>query len=97
MGALLVLSTLTLFNADFGVCTNSNQEYYPTAVYGSNQYQVFWTDYRYSPVYSLFGARVTTSGTVVDVNGKSLFQDSVFNPRAAFDGTNTMVVWREGC
>ncbi len=97
MSIILVLTTLSLFNADFGICTYTNQQYFPCAAYGNSQYYVFWSDYRSAPVYALYGARVTTSGTVRDPNGKALFADSVFNPRVAYDGTNFMIVWREGC
>ncbi|MEO0225861.1 MAG: hypothetical protein ABIL05_02790 [candidate division WOR-3 bacterium] len=41
MHALVFLTTLTLFNADFAICTYSDQEYYPCAAYGNNQYYVF--------------------------------------------------------
>lgn len=93
-GFLLIAS---LFSADFAICTAPSSQYYPAAIFANNQYYVFWTDYRTSPIYSLYGARVSATGTVLDPNGKVLFQDSVFNPRVAFDGTNLMVVWREGC
>ncbi len=97
MNLSLMLSVLVLFNADFPVCNLTSEEIYPCAYYANNQYYVFWTDYRFEPLYSLFGARVTTSGVVLDPNGKFLFADSVYNPRVAYDGTNFLVVWREGC
>lgn len=92
-----MLTGLILLNADFPVANLSTYEVYPCAIYANNQYYVFWTDYRLSPIYSLYGARVTPTGVVIDPNGKSLFADSVFNPRVAYDGTNFLVVWREGC
>ncbi len=97
MNLPLMFTALVLFNADFPVCNLTTYEIYPCAYYANNQYYVFWTDYRSSPKYSLYGARVSTAGTVIDPNGKLLFADSVFNPRVAYDGANLLVVWREGC
>ncbi len=98
--ALLVIG-LSLCSADFSICTAVNNQYYPVAQYANNQYYVFWTDYRFlssrDTSYALYGARITATGTVLDPNGKYIFKDSVFNPRVAYDGTNLLAVWREGC
>lgn len=92
-----MLTGLILLNADFPVATLPSSELYPCAIYANDQYYLFWTDCRIYPIYSLYGARVTTTGVVLDPNGKFLFADSVSNPRVAYDGTNFLVVWREGC
>jgi len=97
MHVLALLSTILLPTADFAVCNYANHQIYPHALHENNQYYVFWTDYRSAPIYSVYGARVAEDGTVIDVNGKLQFADSVFNPRAAYDGTNFLIVWREGC
>ncbi len=97
MSIVVTLAALSLFNADFGICTMATNEIYTTAAYANNQYYVFWTDYRSAPLYSLYGARISATGTVLDPNGKFLATDSVFNPRVASDGSNLLVVWREGC
>ena len=92
-----VLATVYLCGADFTICNATDQQYYPCPLYQNNQYYVFWTDARAYPLYALYGARINNTGTVLDPNGKFLFQDSVMGPRAAYDGTNFLVVWREGC
>jgi hypothetical protein len=91
------LLVLSLFSADFAICNYANHQIYPYPAYANNQYYVFWTDYRADPIYGLYGARINTDGVVLDPNGKLQFQDSVFTPRAAYDGSNFLVVWREGC
>jgi len=95
MGVMLLM--VSLFGADFPICTASLQQQHPCPLFQNDQYYVFWTDLRSPPAISLYGARVSTSGTVLDPNGKFLFQDSVSTPRAAYDGNNFLVVWREGC
>ena len=81
--SIVALVALSLFNADFGICTIGTNEIYTTAAYANNQYYVFWTDYRYSPLFTLYGARVSATGTVLDPNGKFLATDSCFTPRVA--------------
>jgi len=100
MSIVVIITALSLFNADFSICAATDHQYFPCAIYQNNQYYVFWTDYRtYSSdtLFSLYGARISASGTVLDPNGKCLLTDSVSTPRVAFDGTNLLVVWREGC
>ncbi len=90
-----------LFNASFGVCTDTANQYYTATIFANNQYYVFWADYRYygsTGLYALFGARVTTTGNVLDPNGKCLFnRQAAYEPRVAFDGTNFLVALRDSC
>ncbi len=92
---------LVLFSANFAICTDTSNQYHPTAIYANNQYYVFWSDYRYyssSGLYSLFGARVSTSGNVIDPNGKTLFiRQAAYEPRVAYDGANFLVALRDSC
>jgi hypothetical protein len=97
MFIVTVIAATYLLGADFPICTYSDYQIYPCARYENGQYYVFWTDYRSVPYFCLYGARVDVNGTVLDPNGKFLFEDSVFSPRAAYDGSNFLVVWREGC
>ncbi|MEO0096438.1 MAG: hypothetical protein ABIL15_04670 [candidate division WOR-3 bacterium] len=94
---ICALLAIGLLSADFGITNLPTYEIYPCVAFANNQYYVFWTDYRNSPIYALYGARVSATGTVIDLNGKFQFQDSCFTPAVAYDGTNFLVVWREGC
>jgi hypothetical protein len=98
MGALL---GLFIFGVNFPICTDTASQYYPAVIYGNNQYYAFWSDYRYynsSGLYALFGARVSNTGTVLDPNGKVLFnRQAAYEPRVAFDGTNLLVALRDSC
>jgi hypothetical protein len=98
---MAVMEVLVYFmlSSNFFVCGNTYDQYYATTIYANNQYYVFWSDYRhYSPDYSLFGARVSNSGTVLDPNGKCLFRrQAAYEPRVACDGTNLLVAIRDSC
>lgn len=89
---------LALVGADFPVCTAPNWTGYPSACFVSDRYYVFWVDQRQRPNMSLYGARVTKGGTVLDPNGVELFTDSAgYRCAAAWDGTNFLVVTRNYC
>jgi len=98
MSVNFLFVSLILFNADFGICTAPDTQFLPTAIYANNRYYVFWTDDRPGQVsYSLYGARVSTSGVVLDPNGKLLVRDSLPHARVAYDGANFLIVARQGC
>ena len=100
MNFVLLLS-LVLPAAEFPICTAADNQYYPCAIYANDQYYVFWPDYRYDAVdssQSIFGARVSTSGTVLDPDGKLLYRHRTGEaPAVAYDGTNFLVVFRDSC
>jgi len=98
MHATLMLLSLTIFNADFDICTAANNQQQPTAIFQNNQYYAFWQDERAAPIYALCGARISATGTVIDPNGKLLFRDSAYlRPVVAYDGTNFLVAFRNHC
>jgi hypothetical protein len=99
MAPALLVASLSLFTADFGICTANHYQFDPQAIYANGQYYVFWEDRRFEPTESVTGiyaARVSITGSVIDRDGKLLLLDSVLDPRAAYDGTNFLVVCREG-
>ena len=98
----LSLLVLVMVGANFPICTEStNQQYYPSAFYANGQYYAFWADARYYGVnstYCLYGARVSTTGTVLDPDGKLCFRDScISKPAIASDGSNFLIAFRNGC
>ncbi|UCG31315.1 MAG: hypothetical protein JSV53_05410 [candidate division WOR-3 bacterium] len=100
MTYILMLS-LVVPCAEFPICTAADEQYYPCGVYENDQYYVFWADYRYYDVdssQSVFGARVSTDGTVIDPDGKLLYRNRTgYEPAVAYDGTNFLVVFRDSC
>ncbi|MFB0510251.1 MAG: hypothetical protein ACETVX_07115 [bacterium] len=87
-----------LIGADFPISTAPSYNGYPSVCYANDQYYVFWVDQRQYPNMSIYGARVTKDGTVLDPNGVELYTDSAgYRCSAAFDGTNFLVVTRNHC
>jgi len=97
----MLMLALIFPGADFPICTAADEQYYPCALYVNDQYYVFWADYRYYDTDSsqaVFGARVSSSGTVIDPDGKLLYKNRTgYEPAVAYDGTNFLVVFRDSC
>jgi len=97
---MMIISTLIfLFGADFPICTAVYDQRYPEVCFVNNQYYIFWGDWReYSTNYCIYGARVSVDGTVLDPNGKKIWGSEAANKvKVAYDGTNFLVIFREGC
>jgi hypothetical protein len=67
----------------------------PELAFDGTNYLVAWEDIRDGHDRNVYGARVTTSGTVLDPAGLLIAggMKSQGGPSVAFDGTNYMVVW----
>jgi hypothetical protein len=96
---IVLMISLCLVSADFPVCTATNHQCHPRIIFENDQYYVFWADYRYySPDYTLFGARISEDGTVIDPNGKVLFRNqAAYEPAMAYDGSNFLLAIRDSC
>ena len=68
----------------------------PAIAYGEADYLVVWQDTR-SFVEDIYGARVSTSGNVLDPNGFAVCADAgrQVNPALSYDGENFFVVWED--
>lgn len=64
----------------------------PDIVFGGGTYFTVWSDAR-GGTYMIFGARVTTSGNVVDPGGIAISNGSGDLPSVDFDGSRFFVVW----
>ena len=96
--SMVLALVLALLSGDFPISTAPNYTGYPSVCYANNQFYVFWIDQRNLPLRSLYGARVTTDGTVLDPTGRELYTDSAgYNCDVAFDGTNLLAVTRNHC
>ncbi len=95
---MLLTFLLLLVGSDFPISTAPNYTGYPSVCYANDMFYVFWIDQRHLPLLSLYGARVTTDGTMLDPSGRSLYVDSAgYSCDVAFDGTNLLVVTRNHC
>jgi len=73
------------------------QQTSPAIAFDGTNYLVVWQDTKGPPIeIGIYGARVSTGGTVLDPAGKAIAPDSrgAF-PSVAFDGTNYFVAWSE--
>lgn len=71
-------------------------QYRPDVAFNGNSYVVVWEDRRNGTA-DIYGARVTTSGSVIDAAGIAISnavgaQDGA---TVAYDGTNSLVVWSD--
>ncbi|MEO0009741.1 MAG: T9SS type A sorting domain-containing protein [candidate division WOR-3 bacterium] len=85
-----------------GIPVSAEPEYdqvLPAVVFGGGRYLVVWSDYRNYEGPDIYGARVDTSGQVLDPDGVliswGIISPTQYAPVAAFDGTNYLVVWQD--
>jgi hypothetical protein len=93
-----VFLLLFISGIDFPVAVDTNDQNLPAVVHACDQYYVFWNDLRfYSPDRSVFAARVTMGGQVIDPQGVEIMRDRTEFVDAAFDGENFLVVLQDSC
>jgi hypothetical protein len=74
------------------------RQFSPALGFGGTNFLVAWHDSRNSQFEpDIYGARVTTDGTVVDTSGFVVAQSArgQYSPATAFDGTNFLAVWED--
>jgi hypothetical protein len=87
-----------LVSSDFPISIADDDQYSPVVTYANYQYYVCWIDHRlYPPDKSVFGARVATSGEVLDPEGKFIFVGKTISFDFSRDETNLLVVLQDGC
>jgi len=85
-----------LIAGDFPICDHEAFQYNPSVIFVDSIYYVFWSDLRYPA--SIFAARVTPDGVVIDTSGRFLFHGNpTFGARVAYDGQNFLAVFRDSC
>ena len=81
---------------EFPISSAAETQFLPAVSFDGTNYMVVWTDQRMGGQnYDIYGARVTTSGTVLDPAGIPIATSSHAEeyPQLVFDGSNYMVVW----
>ena len=90
-----------IFGLNFPICTAESYQDHPVVRYNDTLYYVFWADQRFLSSlqkYSVYVARVTAGGHVLDADGKLVFCDSVESRfDVAFGVTDFLAVCRNGC
>jgi len=93
-----VNSTPENLDGPTGILVSGNHvSWYPAVSFDGNNFLVTWHDGRSAP-YDIYGARVTKAGVVLDPGGFLIASGPghMDHPGVAFDGTNYLVVWRDG-
>lgn len=79
------------------ISTAYYDQFNPKPVFGGGNYFVVWEDYRNWGQYyaDIYGARITTGGTVLDPNGIAiaLAEYDQLDPKAIYNGTNYFILW----
>jgi hypothetical protein len=87
-----------LLDAEFIICGTDGIQLEPAIGFDGVGYLVLWTDAR-TALTSLYGARVTQTGVVLDTVGVKVLSELNLQAHAslAFDGSNFLVAWQFGC
>jgi len=95
-GARVTKAGVVLDTAGFAVAAAQNNQGFAQVGFDGTHYLVVWLDDRTTEEdYHIYGARVTTTGDVVDTNGIEITQYLSTYPALDFDGTNYLVVWTD--
>ena len=86
-------------SAGTGIAYAVGDQQYPSVAAGASGFFVVWEDQRNSASIKndIYGARVTSTGTVMDPAGLlvSSAANNQLSPAVAHDGTNYLVVWQD--
>jgi len=97
-GTRMTPSGTVLDPGGIAISLTAGGEYAPALAFDGTNHLVVWEDYRHSSVWpDVFGARVTTAGTVLDTAGIAISTASKdqFAPAVAFNGTTYLVVYED--
>jgi len=98
-GARVTGSGAVLDTSGIAISAILNAQTNPSVAFDGTNYFVVWQDSRFVPYSDIYGARVDTSGVVLDpYPSEILISDSdgdQKNPVVCFDGTSYFVVWED--
>lgn len=96
-GARVSPSGVVLDPDGIAICTAANHQYAPAISYDGVNYFVVWDDEHTGSYYDVYGARVTTSGTVLDPTGIPISSAPNYQgyPAVTFDGIDYVVAWQD--
>ncbi|MFH1130465.1 MAG: hypothetical protein V1754_03960, partial [Pseudomonadota bacterium] len=83
--------------AGIGISTITDCQVRPAVTHNGTNFFVAWGDCRNSNDYDIYGARVNSSGTVLDASGIAISTalEDQYETFIASDGTNVLVTWTD--
>ena len=80
------------------VCNAVGTQGSPSMAFGDSLFLVAWNDTRNGDRSTIYAARITESGVLLDTNGFAVMtpHDAQVLPSVAHDGTDFLVTWQEG-
>ncbi|TES90384.1 MAG: T9SS type A sorting domain-containing protein [Candidatus Cloacimonadota bacterium] len=96
-GSRIDTSGTVLDSSGITLSTAAYTEWYPSTSFDGSNYFVVWQDKRNGEDYDIYGARVDTTGVVLDPDCIPI-SSAVVNqqyPKVAFSGLNYLVVWQD--
>jgi hypothetical protein len=97
-GARVTPAGVVLDPSGIAIATAANYKGDAVVAFDGASFLVVWEDYRNGNDFDVYGARVTSGGTVLDPSGFIVSQEPYdqWAPALGFDGANFLVVWEDG-
>ncbi|MGB8658335.1 MAG: dockerin type I repeat-containing protein [Candidatus Zixiibacteriota bacterium] len=86
-----------LDTASLRICSTSADQKHPALAWGKDSFLAVWEDFR-NRNFDIFGARIDSSGEILDTLGLPIREESSFDeryPDIAWDGGNYLVAWQK--
>lgn len=79
------------------ISTAARHQYNPAVAHDGVNFLVVWEDYRNGSNHDVYGARVSSTGTVLDTSGIAISTaaNDQYNVAVTYNGANFLVVWED--
>jgi hypothetical protein len=96
-GARVTLQGTVLDSSGLIISQAADDQYAPALAFDGANFLVVWEDPRTGGISNIYGARVTTQGTVLDSAGFVISQASSdqYSPAVSYGGMSFLVVWED--
>ena len=97
-GNRVTSSGVTLDGAGIPICTNATTEFFPDVATDGTNYLAVWQDQRNDTSWDIYGARISSAGTVLDANGIAIntTNNTQELPAVTSRGVDFLVTWSDG-
>ncbi len=95
-GARVNTAGVALDPAGIAISTVAEDQLSPTVSADGTGFMVAWQDFRSGSQFDIYGARVSSAGTVGSPTAISTAANDQTNPRLAANGTSHLAVWADG-